>query len=77
MKDWNLSAFKRAVWVFHTNVGVCNGCDIEVIDVLTPYYETVANPPLDIFGGEYNVMEMQNSRWRRHLIRQLQYPKRC
>jgi len=32
-------AFGRALWVFHANVGACNGCDIEVINVLTPYYD--------------------------------------
>jgi len=33
------SAFPRALWVYHANTGGCNGCDIEVIDVLTPYYD--------------------------------------
>jgi len=32
-------AFPKALWVYHTNTGACNGCDIEVIDVLTPYYD--------------------------------------
>lgn len=32
-------AFGRSLWVFHTNVGACNGCDIEVLDVLTPYFD--------------------------------------
>lgn len=32
-------AFPRALWVYHANCGACNGCDIEVIDVLTPYYD--------------------------------------
>lgn len=31
--------FPKALWVYHTNTGSCNGCDIEVIDVLTPYYD--------------------------------------
>jgi membrane-bound hydrogenase subunit mbhJ len=31
--------FKKSIWVYHTNTGACNGCDIEVIDVLTPYYD--------------------------------------
>ncbi len=30
---------KKSVWVYHTNAGACNGCDIEVINVLTPYYD--------------------------------------
>ncbi len=29
----------KSVWVFHLNTGACNGCDIEVLDVLTPYYD--------------------------------------
>jgi len=32
-------AFPRSLWVYHANTGACNGCDIEVIDVLTPYYD--------------------------------------
>lgn len=32
-------AFPRALWVYHANTGACNGCDIEVINVLTPYYD--------------------------------------
>jgi Ni,Fe-hydrogenase III small subunit len=32
-------AFPKAIWVYHANCGACNGCDIEVIDVLTPYYD--------------------------------------
>jgi Ni,Fe-hydrogenase III small subunit len=32
-------AFGKALWVYHVNTGACNGCDIEVIDVLTPYYD--------------------------------------
>jgi len=31
--------FGKSLWLFHTNCGSCNGCDIEVIDVLTPYYD--------------------------------------
>ncbi|WP_297439418.1 hydrogenase [Thermococcus sp.] len=29
----------RPIWVFHLNTGSCNGCDIEIIDLLTPYYD--------------------------------------
>ncbi len=29
----------RSVWVFHVDAGACNGCDIEVLDVLTPFYD--------------------------------------
>ena len=32
-------SFTKALWVFHANTGACNGCDIEVINVLTPYYD--------------------------------------
>lgn len=32
-------AFPKSLWVFHVNCGACNGCDIEVINVLTPYYD--------------------------------------
>ncbi len=32
-------AFFKSLWLYHTNTGACNGCDIEVIDVLTPYYD--------------------------------------
>jgi Ni,Fe-hydrogenase III small subunit len=34
-----MKAFPKSLWVYHANVGACNGCDIEVIDVLTPYYD--------------------------------------
>ena len=29
----------RSCWVYHANSGGCNGCDIEVLNVLTPYYD--------------------------------------
>jgi Ni,Fe-hydrogenase III small subunit len=32
-------ALRRSPWVFHANCGACNGCDIEVVNVLTPYYD--------------------------------------
>ena len=32
-------AFAKALWVYHINTGSCNGCDIEVLDALTPYYD--------------------------------------
>jgi len=32
-------ALSRSLWVFHTNVGSCNGCDIEVLDALTPTFD--------------------------------------
>jgi NADH-quinone oxidoreductase B subunit len=39
LKDFCARAFPRALWVYHANTGACNGCDIEVINVLTPYYD--------------------------------------
>ncbi len=33
------NALPKSLWVFHANVGACNGCDIEVLDVLTPYWD--------------------------------------
>ena len=35
----SLKAFKRALWVYHLNTGSCNGCDIEILAVLTPRYD--------------------------------------
>ncbi|WFO74610.1 NADH-quinone oxidoreductase subunit B family protein [Desulfurococcaceae archaeon MEX13E-LK6-19] len=29
----------KSIWVFHLNTGACNGCDIEVLDIFTPYYD--------------------------------------
>ena len=34
-----LKVFPKSLWAYHVNVGACNGCDIEVINVLTPYYD--------------------------------------
>lgn len=31
--------FGRSLWVFHANSGGCNGCDIEVLDALSPWYD--------------------------------------
>lgn len=31
--------FGRSLWVYHANSGGCNGCDIEVLNALTPYYD--------------------------------------
>ena len=35
----NLKAFNRTLWVYHLNTGSCNGCDIEILAVLTPRYD--------------------------------------
>jgi Ni,Fe-hydrogenase III small subunit len=34
-----LKALRRSAWVFHLNSGSCNGCDIEILDALTPYFD--------------------------------------
>jgi Ni,Fe-hydrogenase III small subunit len=39
LKEICKKAFGKALWVYHANTGACNGCDIEVINVLTPYYD--------------------------------------
>ena len=39
LKELCRRALPRALWVYHANTGACNGCDIEVINVLTPYYD--------------------------------------
>ena len=32
-------ARQRSPWVLHLNSGGCNGCDIEIVDLLTPRYD--------------------------------------
>lgn len=32
-------AQKNSMWVIHFNTGGCNGCDIEILDMLTPRYD--------------------------------------
>ena len=29
----------KSLWVFHLNSGSCNGCDIEIVALLTPKYD--------------------------------------
>ncbi len=31
--------FGKSLWLYHCNTGACNGCDIEILNVLTPYYD--------------------------------------
>ena len=31
----------KSPWILHFNSGACNGCDIEVVDALTPKYDIV------------------------------------
>jgi len=39
LKNLCKKMFGRSLWVYHANSGGCNGCDIEVLNVLTPYYD--------------------------------------
>jgi len=32
-------AQKNSLWIIHFNTGSCNGCDIEILDLLTPRYD--------------------------------------
>ncbi|MEA3396716.1 MAG: NADH-quinone oxidoreductase subunit B family protein [Chloroflexota bacterium] len=32
-------ARRKSLWVLHFNSGGCNGCDIEILDLLTPRYD--------------------------------------
>jgi len=34
-----LRKLRKSIWVFHINTGGCNGCDIEIVDTLTPYHD--------------------------------------
>jgi len=36
LKTW---ALKKSIWVFHVNLGACNNCDIEIVDLLTPKFD--------------------------------------
>jgi len=39
LKKLSRKAFRRSLWVYHCNSGACNGCDIEILNILTPYYD--------------------------------------
>lgn len=39
LKKLCAKAFPKSLWVYHVNTGSCNGCDIEIVDVITPYYD--------------------------------------
>lgn len=39
MKSLVTWARTRSPWLIHFNAGACNGCDIEVVAVLTPRYD--------------------------------------
>jgi NADH-quinone oxidoreductase B subunit len=32
-------AIRKSPWIIHFNAGSCNGCDIEVVDALTPRFD--------------------------------------
>lgn len=33
------NSMSKSPWIFHINAGSCNGCDIELVSVLTPRYD--------------------------------------
>jgi len=35
----SVKLIKYSPWLLHFNTGACNGCDIEVLAALTPYYD--------------------------------------
>jgi NADH-quinone oxidoreductase B subunit len=39
MKSLTMWARLKSPWVLHFNSGACNGCDIEVVALLTPRYD--------------------------------------
>ena len=39
LQNMNDSSMKKSPWIFHINAGSCNGCDIELVSVLTPRYD--------------------------------------
>lgn len=30
---------EKSPWIFHINAGSCNGCDIELVSIITPQYD--------------------------------------
>lgn len=34
-----IKALTKSIWVFHAACSVCNNCDIEILDTLTPRYD--------------------------------------
>ena len=39
LKKLCAKAFPKSLWIYHVNTGSCNGCDIEIVDVITPFYD--------------------------------------
>lgn len=37
--NWKLWTLKKSLFVYHANVGACNNCDIEIVELLTPRYD--------------------------------------
>ncbi|MHC4808694.1 MAG: NADH-quinone oxidoreductase subunit B family protein [Planctomycetota bacterium] len=37
--SWKIWSLKKSPWVFHVNVGACNNCDIEIVNLLTPKFD--------------------------------------
>jgi len=37
--SWKMWSLKRSLFVYHVNVGACNNCDIEILELLTPAYD--------------------------------------
>ncbi len=38
--SWEMWSLKKSIWLFHINTGSCGGCDMEIINLLTPKYDT-------------------------------------
>ena len=39
LKKFGVNCAVRSPWVIHMNAGGCNGCDIEIVDALTPRHD--------------------------------------
>ncbi|MBQ4506269.1 MAG: NADH-quinone oxidoreductase subunit B family protein [Firmicutes bacterium] len=39
LKNAIAKSMSRSPWIYHVNTGSCNGCDIELVAVLTPRYD--------------------------------------
>lgn len=37
--SWKLWSLRKSLFVYHANVGACNNCDIEIVELLTPRYD--------------------------------------
>ena len=38
-KDLIAESMEKSPWLFHINAGSCNGCDIELVSVVTPRFD--------------------------------------